>query len=77
MRKVIIAATRHGVVFGIDSSSGSVLWKRILGSGWANKVGARHVPLKIFETNPIGDSAEPQIVLITQRFANNVSDLCI
>ena len=76
MRKVIVAATRRGVVFGLDSSSGAILWKRILDLGWASSVGARHVPLKLFETNTVSGGGNPEVTLITQRMADNVRCFC-
>ena len=70
MRKLIVAATRRGVIFGIDSSSGAIVWKRILGLGWAAKVGARHIPLKMYEVS--GPEETPRVVVVTQRLADNV-----
>ena len=76
MNKIIVAATRRGSVFGLDSATGQVIWKRILGLGWAAKVGARHVPLKMFEVAGVEEA--PRIVLVTQRLADNVrSDLMV
>ena len=73
-RKVIVAATAHGIVLGLDSSSGAVLWRRLLGLGWAQEVGGRHVPVKMFVVKTVQDGQRPQVVIITQRLANNVSN---
>ncbi|KAI5117724.1 hypothetical protein M0805_006209 [Coniferiporia weirii] len=70
-RKLIIAATNRGVVYAINSGNGAVVWSRILGLGWAAKVGGRHVPLKLFVTRTVGDGDSPRVVLITQRLADN------
>lgn len=70
LRKLIVAATRRGVLFGIDSASGAIVWKQILGLGWAAKVGARHIPLKMYEIS--GPEETPRVVVVTQRMADNV-----
>ena len=76
-RKLIVAATARGVVYGLDSSTGTILWSRILDLGWAAAVGAHHVPLKLFVIRTVGDEEgeDPQVVLVTQRFADNVKFL--
>jgi ER membrane protein complex subunit 1 len=74
-RKVVVAATSRGKVYGIDSSSGAIIWSRVLGLGWAAEVGGRIFPVKIFTTKTIADGDSPQVVLVTQRKANNVSRL--
>ncbi|KAH7882607.1 hypothetical protein F5I97DRAFT_2067794 [Phlebopus sp. FC_14] len=63
-------------LFAIDSSSGAVLWSRVLGLGWAVEVGGHIVPVKIFQRNAAssrtGDlSGEKEVVLVTQRRADN------
>ncbi|EJD05202.1 DUF1620-domain-containing protein [Fomitiporia mediterranea MF3/22] len=70
-RKLIVAATRRGVVYGIDSASGAIVWSRLLGLGWAAKVGGHHVPLRLFATRTVNDGDSPRVVLITQRIADN------
>jgi hypothetical protein len=72
-RQIIVAATSYGKIFGIDSSDGRVLWSRVLGLGWAAKVGGAIIPTKIFVTRTVSDPEGPQIVLVTQRRADNVS----
>src|SRR6202020_896330 len=78
-RQVIVAATAHGKVYGLDSSNGQILWSRVLGLGWAAEIGASILPVKLFVTRSVGDTDEdgelgtPQVVLVTQRRAENVS----
>lgn len=72
IRKVIVAATTRGIVFGLDSSNGAILWRRLLGLGWAHEVGGRHVPVKMFVVKTVQDGERPQVVFVTQRLANNV-----
>lgn len=74
-RKILVAATATGKVYGIDSSNGQIIWSRVLGLGWAAEVGGRVHPVKLFTTRTIGDGDTPQVVLVTQRRANNVSFL--
>jgi ER membrane protein complex subunit 1 len=70
-----VAATAYGKVFGIDSSNGDILWSRVLGYGWAAEVGARIIPVRFFVTKTVGDGSNPEVVLVTQRRAENVSVL--
>ncbi|KAI8996246.1 DUF1620-domain-containing protein [Trametes punicea] len=70
-RKVIVAATSHGKMYGIDSANGDVLWSRVFGLGWAAQVGGHIIPAKLFVTRTVGDGETPQVVLVTQRRANN------
>lgn len=70
-RKILVAATATGKVYGIDSSNGQIVWSRVLGLGWAAEVGGRVHPVKLFTTRTIGDGDTPQVVLVTQRRANN------
>lgn len=74
-----MAATSYGKVYGIDSSSGAILWSRVFGLGWAAEVGGTIIPVKIYTTRTVADVGEdgeagiPQVVLVTQRRAENVS----
>ncbi|CDO75706.1 hypothetical protein BN946_scf184493.g4 [Trametes cinnabarina] len=70
-RKVIVAATSHGKIYGIDSANGEVVWSRVFGLGWAAQVGGLIIPAKLFVTRTVNDGETPQIVLVTQRKANN------
>jgi len=71
-RQVIVAATPVGKVYGIDSSNGNILWSRVLGLGWAGEVGGKVIPVKLFVTRTVSDGETPQVVLVTQRRAENV-----
>lgn len=72
-RKIIVAATPAGVVFGLDSSNGAILWQKRLRLGWAEEVGGRHQPVKLYVTKSVSDGGDPEVVLLTQRIADNVS----
>ena len=64
--------TAYGKVFGIDSSNGDMLW---IGYEWAAEVGAKIIPVRFFVTKTVGDGSNPEVVLVTQRRAENVSVL--
>jgi hypothetical protein len=66
-KKIIIAATRHGKIFGIDSSNGHVVWSRILGLGLVASVGGVIAPVKMFTVKTVTDGEVPQVVLLTIR----------
>jgi hypothetical protein len=71
-RQVIVAVNDLGKIYGLDSSSGAVLWSRILGLGWAAQVGAKIVPVKLFVVQTVTNGGFPEAVLVAQRHATNV-----
>jgi len=85
-RQMLVAATPHGKVYGLDSSSGRIVWSRLLGHGWAAEIGATVLPVKLFVTRCVGDvdvdvqdgdAGGPQVVLVTQRKAENVCSFIV
>ncbi|KAH9911778.1 uncharacterized protein BXZ73DRAFT_93328 [Epithele typhae] len=72
-RKVIVAATGHGKVYGLDSANGAIMWSRVFGLGWAAKVGGKIIPAKSFiiRTASDGEGEAPQVAIVTQRKASN------
>jgi hypothetical protein len=71
-RQVIVTANDLGKIYGLDSTSGAVLWSRILGLGWAAQIGGEILPSKLFVIRTIADGGFPEVVLVTQRRASNV-----
>jgi hypothetical protein len=71
-KKIIVAATQHGKMFGIDSSNGHVVWSRILGLGSAASVGGVIDPVKMFVVKSVSDGETPQVVLLTTRRGSDV-----
>lgn len=77
LTQIIVVATLQGKIFGMDSSTGRIVWSRILGHGWAAEVGASIVPVKMFLFEP-GDAREeqetkgPEVIIVAQRRAENV-----
>ncbi|KAN0080356.1 Protein of unknown function (DUF1620) domain containing protein [Tylopilus felleus] len=75
-RQLLVVSTAHGKLFALDTSTGAIVWSRILGLGWASKVGGKIVPVKAFVVRRTGAEDEvPEgregIALITQRVADN------
>lgn len=66
-KKIIVAATQHGKIFGIDSSNGHVVWSRVLGLGPVASVGGVIVPVKMFVVKTVSDGEVPQVALLTTR----------
>ena len=63
-KKIIVAATEHGKIFGIDSSNGHIVWSRILGLGSIASVGGAIAPVKMFVVKTVSDGEVPQVVLV-------------
>jgi hypothetical protein len=84
---MLVTATPQGKVYGLDSSSGRIVWSRVLGHGWAAEIGATVLPVKLFVTRCVGDvdvdargdgdAGGPQVVLVTQRKAENVCSFLV
>jgi hypothetical protein len=71
-RQVIVTANDLGKIYGLDSTSGAILWTRVLGLGWAAQIGGEIIPSKLFVVRTIADGGSPEAVLVTQRRASNV-----
>lgn len=71
-RQVIVAANDLGKIYGLDASTGAMLWSRMLGLGWAAQVGGQIIPSKLFVVRTVTDGGSPEAVLVAQRLANNV-----
>lgn len=66
-KKIIVAATEHGKIFGIDSSNGHIVWSRVLGLDSVASVGGVIMPVKMFVVKTVSDGGVPQVVLVTVR----------
>ena len=71
-RQVIVTANDLGKIYGLDSTSGAILWSRVLGLGWAAQIGGQIIPSKLFVVRTIADGGSPEAVLVAQRRASNV-----
>ena len=71
-KKIIVAVTQHGKVFGIDSSNGHVVWTRVLGLGSVASVGGVIIPVKMFVVKTVSDGEVPQVALLTTRHGFDV-----
>ncbi|KAG9308090.1 hypothetical protein JVU11DRAFT_12603 [Chiua virens] len=77
-RQLLITSTAHGKIFALDTSTGAIVWSRILGLGWARQVGGRIVPVKAVVVRSVETGTEEcvpearkEIALITQRVADD------
>ncbi|KAI9435607.1 DUF1620-domain-containing protein [Lactarius indigo] len=70
-RQVIVTANDLGKIYGLDSTSGAILWSRVLGLGWAAQIGGQVIPSKLFVVRTIADGGSPEAVLVAQRRASN------
>ncbi|KAF9007089.1 hypothetical protein BDQ17DRAFT_1407603 [Cyathus striatus] len=73
LRQLILVATLHGKLYALDSTTGTIVWSRVLGLGWALSVGGTVHPLKMFTIKSVSDGkgGEPEVILIAQRRAEN------
>ena len=71
-RQVIVTANDLGKIYGLDSTSGAILWTRVLGLGWTAQIGGKIIPSKLFVVRTIADGGSPEAVLVAQRRASNV-----
>ncbi|KAF8577387.1 DUF1620-domain-containing protein [Ramaria rubella] len=63
-RKLLVASTSTGKVFGIDTARGNILWSRLLVEG---SDGGTVEPFKMFVTATVSDGKQPEIVLLAHR----------
>ena len=71
-RQILVVATAHGKVFGLDASNGEIQWSRGFGLGWAAEIGGAVTPVKIYAG--FGEQGR-EVVIVTQRRASNVCSL--
>lgn len=64
-QKLIVAVTRGGKVFGLDSASGNIVWSRNL--GFFNEKGAELSVYGTFATRTLSESRNPQIAVVAVR----------
>ncbi|KAI6098758.1 hypothetical protein F5141DRAFT_1145408, partial [Pisolithus sp. B1] len=83
-RQVIVAATIEGILYGLDSSDGRVIWRRLFGLGWASdRADGRVFPVKMYvlpeKVGHVADDGGKEgtmnqtVVVVTQRRAHNVA----
>ena len=68
-RKIIVVATPHGKVYGLDSANGEIIWSRVFGLGWAAEVGGQVLPVKIYTLGTIAEGRRASVAVVTQRRA--------
>ncbi|QRW10303.1 endoplasmic reticulum membrane protein [Ceratobasidium sp. AG-Ba] len=64
-RKMLVVATGHGTLLGVDTATGTVVWRRIVGisSGGPPDV----VPFKLFLVKSSVEGPNPEMVLVAER----------
>ncbi|KAH7107261.1 hypothetical protein BKA62DRAFT_682862 [Auriculariales sp. MPI-PUGE-AT-0066] len=63
-RKVIIAASNAGKVYALDSTTGVVLWSKLLGTDDRNGYAK---PVKIFVMKTAAEAADPEVLVVAQH----------
>ena len=75
-RQIIVAATKNGKLYGLDSGNGDILWSKVLGLGPAAQ-GGRILPGQLFVTKVVGDGGDPEVALVAQRVARSVGRISL
>lgn len=69
-RKVIIAASRVGKVYALDSTNGNVSWSKLLGT---DARGGVLEPVRLFVLRTAAETSNPEVALIAQHHVPGVS----
>lgn len=64
-RKVLVVATSHGTLLGLDTAQGAVVWRRIIGVSSTGP--AEIIPYKMFLVKSAVEGPNPEIVLVAER----------
>jgi hypothetical protein len=64
-RKMLVVATRHGTLIGLDTARGTVVWRRIVGISSTGP--ADVIPFKLFIVKSALEGPNPEIVLVAER----------
>lgn len=65
LQKLVVAVTRGGKVFGLDSANGNIVWSRNL--GFFNEHGAELSVYDTFATRALSESGNPQVGVVAVR----------
>ena len=63
-RKIVIAASKVGKVYALDSTTGTVLWSKVLGT---DHRGGDIEPVKVFVLRTAAETANPEVVVVAQH----------
>lgn len=69
LQKLLIAVTRAGKVFGLDSANGNIVWSRNL--GFFSQTGPELEVQNVFYTRNLSENGNPQIAVIAARTRND------
>ncbi|KAG8734710.1 hypothetical protein FRC10_011504 [Ceratobasidium sp. 414] len=68
-RKMLVVATGHGTLLGVDTARGTVVWRRIIGFSTGGP--ADVTPFKLFVVKSAVEGPNPEMVLVAERKARN------
>ncbi|KAG9089146.1 hypothetical protein FS749_001581 [Ceratobasidium sp. UAMH 11750] len=68
-RKMLVVATGHGTLLGVDTARGTVVWRRIIGFSTGGP--ADITPFKLFVVKSAVEGPNPEMVLVAERKARN------
>ncbi|KAG8768084.1 hypothetical protein FRC12_005774, partial [Ceratobasidium sp. 428] len=68
-RKMLVVATAHGTLIGVDTARGTVVWRRIIGFSFGGPVDV--TPFKLFVVKSAVEGPNPEMVLIAERKPRN------
>ncbi|KAG8698909.1 hypothetical protein FRC09_006944 [Ceratobasidium sp. 395] len=68
-RKMLVVATAHGTLIGVDTARGTVVWRRIIGFSFGGPVDV--TPFKLFVVKSAVEGPNPEMVLVAERKPRN------
>ncbi|KAG9119129.1 hypothetical protein FRC07_006008 [Ceratobasidium sp. 392] len=68
-RKILVVATGHGTLLGVDTARGTVAWRRII--GFSSGGPADVAPFKLFVVKSAVEGPNPEMVLVAERKVRN------
>ncbi|KAG9080144.1 hypothetical protein FRC06_007017, partial [Ceratobasidium sp. 370] len=68
-RKMLVVATGHGTLLGVDTARGTVVWRRIIGFSTGGP--ADVTPFKLFVVKSAVEGPNPEMVLVAERKVRN------
>lgn len=69
LQKLLVAVTRGGKVFGLDSANGNIVWSRNL--GFFSQTGPELEVTNVFATRELSETGNPQVAILAARTRDN------
>ncbi|KAL0953048.1 hypothetical protein HGRIS_007249 [Hohenbuehelia grisea] len=78
-RQILVLATPYGIVYGVDTRTGEIVWSRLMGLGWAHETGGSVMPVRVYVVKAVGDAGPeesgkakgPEVIVVAQRRSEN------